>query len=433
MNRNLQVSNSAEVQLDLNSSSGGQIFRLFARDSDKNFGLYDATQTATFFRYISNTTPADRILRLMETGGNVGIGVTSPLARLDVNNSLRVRRDSVQYTLLENSGASGGFITGFSSETNKKPLYVQALFNTAGTPSGSTAIIFRTGNSASPLEGMRLTEAGNVGIGTTGPSGKLEVSNGTSNSADGIILQAANANSPRLFFENDTAAEGWSVVNSSGALNFGYGAVPASTSGTSVFRLFSGGAIGQDITSGSYDLWIQGNMSSTASGAGRNLALLGDTINDRLIINHAGEYTGGTLINSELTVSGTINANGGTIQRAGALNIRTTNTTDLTLGANSTTRLTISSGGGATLSGNLQINCIGTCGTTTLSNLLQSDGVTGYFRVSRVTVVNGFLQSGQIFSTAYPNVGSTNDVCRSGFAASSINGASVAGLGSCSS
>ncbi len=55
---------------------------------------------------------------------------------------------------------------------------------------------------------------------------------------------------------------------------------------------------------GNYDLWIQGGPSLSA-GESRNLAILGDVTNDRLIINNGGDYTGGTILGGNVGI-GTI-------------------------------------------------------------------------------------------------------------------------------
>ncbi len=91
-------------------------------------------------------------LTLQPNGGNVGIGTTSPTAKLDVYNTsnaeMRISTASEGYLLL-GQYTNGGFIGTSSSD--------------------ATAGVLRLGTAGT--ERMRITAGGNVGIGTTDPSG----------------------------------------------------------------------------------------------------------------------------------------------------------------------------------------------------------------------------------------------------------------------
>jgi hypothetical protein len=102
---------------------------------------------------------------ITETGGNVGIGTTAPIRALDIeggtNTAILVRgpgTHGVQLTGDTSSGRLGQDLEGFffSSDTNGKVL----KFDT---------------NNGTLNEWMRITSAGNVGIGTKTPAQKLSV------------------------------------------------------------------------------------------------------------------------------------------------------------------------------------------------------------------------------------------------------------------
>jgi len=143
---------------------------------------YGATDTASyysqfngehrFFNAPSGTAGTaitfTQAMTLTTTG--LGIGTTSPSAKLDVNGNIK---------------ASGGFIQILS---NYK-LYLNDSGNTdfgniSNNGTGSNVTFDTSG-----AERMRITSAGNVGIGTTSPSGRLSVL-GTDNTTQAVISGA---------------------------------------------------------------------------------------------------------------------------------------------------------------------------------------------------------------------------------------------------
>ena len=107
----------------------------------------------------------------IEDGGNIGVGTTSPgatlhisdasnsgVTSLSVNDRVKVRGDGV---VEWGSAANYGLL---SWDTNQARI---------GASSGSNLAIFSNGS-----EKMRIDTSGNVGIGTTGPSHKLDVDGG---------------------------------------------------------------------------------------------------------------------------------------------------------------------------------------------------------------------------------------------------------------
>ena len=105
---------------------------------------------------------ADNLL-LQKNGGNVGIGTASPSYKLEVEDTIGIKRLGVAATsTIQQTGA------GF----------------TINAPSGYHSLIVQNNGT----EYARVNSSGNVGIGTTSPLYKLDVASGNSSSAFGLSL-----------------------------------------------------------------------------------------------------------------------------------------------------------------------------------------------------------------------------------------------------
>jgi hypothetical protein len=135
----------------------------FAFRTDLNTGMWSSGSDTLNF----STTGSERMR--INSGGNVGIGTTNPLALLDVN--------GVAATAL------GAVATpSFAFRTD---------LNTGMWSSGADTLNFSTAGS----ERMQINSGGNVGIGTTSPGAKLTVM-GAGGVADALVFSMREGNNP---------------------------------------------------------------------------------------------------------------------------------------------------------------------------------------------------------------------------------------------
>jgi hypothetical protein len=161
----MKFKSDIEVQAGLKDSSGssgtaGQI--LSSSGTTVSWSTADPTSASGTTNYVSKFTGTTTLgnSQIFDNGTNVGIGTTSPGAKLQV-------KGSDGYLKFDSNGDNGFIKSDFNLD-----LYAD---DTANNSSAYSNIRFFTYGAS---EKMRITSAGNVGIGTTAPTYKLQVASG---------------------------------------------------------------------------------------------------------------------------------------------------------------------------------------------------------------------------------------------------------------
>lgn len=206
-----------------------------------------------------------RELMRMRNNGNIGIGVKNPWARLDVRTEGTSAGD--QSALNLNNPSNDAYATvsitmGLNSATS---AMISAQRNNTGN--GSSLFFHTADQNGVNHPRMWISDAGNVGIGTLNPGGKLQVSDGAEDPTKYGSLQLVRPSSPSdnafhlSFIRSGMSVAGMGYANNSNVLGIWHSNSNASTPTISFLPDQTVG-IGTSDTKG-YRLAVNGNAVFT--------------------------------------------------------------------------------------------------------------------------------------------------------------------------
>ena len=279
-NGNVGIGTSSPTRNLVVNNSNGNAF-ISARSQDTGFAgllLGDQTSDATGQISYSNNVDSMQFLTAgsekmrITSGGNVGIGTSSPTSKLTVQSDSIANNTSQDIVHLGDGGIGGAGIS-LNRYTNAQN-YGLSFFTTSGTAS----------------EKLRITNSGRVGIGATSPGSRLQIGDGTADSSNFITfgkrVTSSQTSLPVIGHTSDGTASdlGICVTSSAGSIRFytgngasGFGA----GSNAERMRLLSDGSMmfGQTstVSPGNGNTTIGIGFAKSTSGVRLHLNMSGTT------------------------------------------------------------------------------------------------------------------------------------------------------------
>jgi hypothetical protein len=261
-----------------------------------NIGLIDVYNTATdstsggYMAFHTRPTSGSLTERLrIDSSGNVGIGTTSPIVKLHVNDATGGDGEVARFAYA--NAASKETLLGFTYRADgstNPPVEIGYRVDSDGwTGVSKGSLVFKTRSvttDTAPSEIMRISSAGNVGIGTTSPSNYKLVIGGTgvgSGFSAGISLNGGQSGGSYdgigYNFRNTATSNlyNYNVADTSSRLEFTSGGfmfktAPSGTAGSAItysnaMTILQGGNVGIGTTTPVYKLDVVGDVGWTGT------------------------------------------------------------------------------------------------------------------------------------------------------------------------
>lgn len=151
--------------------------------------VFSLTNSGTGNSFVVNDQAGDTTPFVIDASGNVGIGTVSPSYKFQVIGASNISSPAfntstmtqgilngsmqLRLTGTSNANVAGQFYSGISFGEDANSTTAIASYDDGGSQASGLAIFTGSGNTI--LEALRITSAGNVGIGTTTPGYQLDI------------------------------------------------------------------------------------------------------------------------------------------------------------------------------------------------------------------------------------------------------------------
>jgi hypothetical protein len=278
--------------------------------------LQNGTGPAGDLLFQTRTTSGNIVERMRITSaGNVGIGTNSPSYKLSISGGSATSSNLLLTHNTDSTGAYSRIRFQFAEGNTSIASEIRNIQRAAGE-NGASLAFFTDSNAGSLTERMRITSAGNVGIGTSSPNTRLSVTAGTDNTVGDSISSAASTVTTQNYNFNTNSNPAAFQVMSNSTLGADVGAtigLGGRYTGTTFaqFAIIKGAK--ENATDNNFatylafgtranSLNILERMRIDSSG---NLLVGGTTGNYKLTVsNGRGGFTGSQNVGSMLTATG---------------------------------------------------------------------------------------------------------------------------------
>lgn len=223
---------------------------LLSGTADRTKLIADGGRFLSF--YTGNSGTAGERARL-DASGNLGLGMTSPAERLDVNGTSRLN-GTVHLYGSSTAGYGDGYrirSDGNHFATNADAIVFEKTDSNNATPDGG--IVFANlGSGGTSVDAMAIRGTGNVGIGTSAPAQRLHVV--------GSQIRLDNSGNEATLSLNNTGAGGntWLLRSTSNASGHGGGKLVFDIGGVDKATLLPSGRFGLGTTNPNRPLVVVG-------------------------------------------------------------------------------------------------------------------------------------------------------------------------------
>jgi hypothetical protein len=304
--------------------------------SNGNIGIGTSTD-AGYKTDISGTLRSTLGANFATTSGNVGVGLTSPQSKLHISGDLKVGSSTQNGLIgLGDVGGSSSYVGIFRGGANT--IGGDNWLNVGGY----SGIAFTTGENGilgTQSERMRITYGGNVGIGTTSPTEKLDV---TSTQSRIVVTSTTNGNNSGVYFN----AKNSGGTNVQGGVYF----IPAATPYLSLsgdnsgvhLNVTSAGNVGVGtaspqskfsvvvpfVNNGDVGTIIGGQTLSTSLV---NIQTVAENVGNGATSMSFGTYTGGVGVSEKMRITSSGNVGIGTASPSEKLHISRSDAGDIAM------------------------------------------------------------------------------------------------------